>query len=55
MMTLIMSTNIEDLNNHGYDLYTLHKYNEALQFFDKALELDPNNVNTIYYRGLVHK
>ena len=36
----------------GLDFYENHDYNESLNYFDKALELNPNDSEIIYYKSL---
>jgi tetratricopeptide (TPR) repeat protein len=45
--------NIEELNQKGDDLRHNKKYDEALQHYDSALEINPNFVPSLIGRGLV--
>ena len=45
------SDNINALNNKGLDLVNLGKHNEAIQCFDKALEIDVNFSNSWLNKG----
>ena len=36
----------------GLDFYENHDYNEALNYFDKALALNPNDSEILYYKSL---
>jgi tetratricopeptide (TPR) repeat protein len=39
------------LNNLGQTFYQLGNYNDALDIFNNALQLDPNNVNILNNLG----
>ena len=45
--TMINSTQAETLYKTGIDVYDQQKYDEALQFFDKALAINPLSVNAL--------
>ena len=47
------SNSVEILNEEGNILYKKGKYKEALEYFDKALEIDPTNVNVLISKGTV--
>lgn len=38
--------------NKGYCLYSLKKFEKAIEMFFKALELDPEYIKAYYYKGL---
>ena len=42
----------EVLNRKGKDLVDMQKCEEALEYFDKALENDPKNIDTLKNKGL---
>lgn len=42
----------EDYINRGFDLYYKGKYEEALNAFDKVIEVRPDYANAWYYKGL---
>ena len=50
--SMINSTQAETLYKTGIDLYDQQKYDEALQFFDKALAINPSYVNALNSKGL---
>ncbi len=50
--SMINSTQAETLYKTGIDLYDQQKYDEALQFFDKALAINPSYVNALNNKGL---
>lgn len=39
------------LYEEGYDLYDAYKYEEAIPYFEKAVQLKKDNVNAIYFLG----
>src|SRR5689334_22023953 len=39
------------LNNKGTSLYNLGRFNESIVYFDKALDIDPNNVVALDNKG----
>ena len=39
------------LNNKGISVYYLDKYNQSIFYFDKALSIDPNDIDALYYKG----
>ena len=41
-----------ELNEKGAALANLGKYDEAIEFFDKALAIEPNYVEASYNKGL---
>lgn len=45
--SMINSTQAETIYKTGSDLYDQQKYEEALQFFDKALAINPSSVNAL--------
>ena len=40
-------------NNKGLALDNLGRYEEAIKYYDKAIELDPNNADAWYNKGLL--
>ena len=40
------------LDNKGLALYNLGKYEEAIEWYDKVLKIDPNDVNALNNKGL---
>ncbi len=38
-------------HNLGYELYTLGKFDLAIQEFERAYELDPHNIDSLYWLG----
>jgi len=42
------------LYNKGNSLYELQKYKEAIQCYDKALAIDPNNVSAFKNKELTY-
>jgi tetratricopeptide (TPR) repeat protein len=45
-------TEIGPLKDKGTALLNLGKSNESIAYFDKALAINPNNVNTLTQKGL---
>ena len=41
-----------DLIDKGHELYNQKKYNEAIVFYNRALELNPDSIDALYYKGL---
>ena len=39
------------MNNKGLALNNLGKYEEAIEWYDKALKIDPNDVNALNNKG----
>jgi tetratricopeptide (TPR) repeat protein len=35
------------LSNKGVSLFELEKYSEAIEYYDKALAIDPNDIKTL--------
>ena len=50
--SIINSTEVETLYNTANNFYDNQKYDEALQYFDKVLDIDPSNVNALNNKGL---
>jgi tetratricopeptide (TPR) repeat protein len=50
--SMINSTQAETIYKTGSDLYDQQKYEEALQFFDKALAINPSYVSALNSKGL---
>jgi tetratricopeptide (TPR) repeat protein len=46
---------VHSWKNKGWTLGGLGKYNEAIEYFDKALEIDPKDVRTFNARDAVFK
>ena len=46
------TSGISNLINKGEDLYNLGNYDEAIKYYDKALSIDPNNIQALYSKGL---
>ena len=46
------SKDIDALNQKGLDLYNQGEYQEAIKWYDKALEIDPNYVYALNNKGL---
>lgn len=42
----------EALVKKGYELLNTKKYQESISYFTQALQIDPNNLDAIYYRGI---
>ncbi len=42
----------EALVNKGHELLMAQKYQESISYFNQALQIDSNNINAIYYRGI---
>jgi tetratricopeptide (TPR) repeat protein len=47
--------NKELLNNIGYAMYETKKYNEALEYFTKVLEINPKDATTLYMTGMTYQ
>jgi tetratricopeptide (TPR) repeat protein len=45
------SIDVTTLVEKGNDLVKLGSYNGAIVFYNKALAIDPNNVEALYYKG----
>jgi tetratricopeptide (TPR) repeat protein len=41
-----------DLLEQGFGLYSLGQYQEAITWYDKALSIDPNNIEALNYKGV---
>ena len=50
--SMINSTQVETLYNTANNFYDNQKYEEALQFYDKVLAIDPSSVNALNSKGL---
>ena len=48
----INSTEVETFYNKVTSLYDNQKYDEAIQYYDKALAIDPSYVNALNNKGL---
>jgi len=42
---------VEAWNNKGYSLYEMGKYEEALECYDRAIEIDPTSLDAWLCRG----
>ena len=42
----------QDFYKHGNDLFDHGKYQEAVFFYNKALSIDPANINALYNKAL---
>ena len=49
---MINSTQVETLYNTANNFYDNQKYDEALQYYDKVLAIDPSSVNALNSKGL---
>ena len=47
--------NKELLNNIAYAMYETKKYNEALEYFTKVLEINPKDATTLYMAGMTYQ
>lgn len=45
--------NSETLINKGVVLANLRYYTEAIEYYDRALDIEPTNVNALYNKGVV--
>jgi tetratricopeptide (TPR) repeat protein len=45
-------TRTDTWNNKGLALYNLGKHEEAIKWYDKALEIEPNDDKAWYNKGL---
>jgi tetratricopeptide (TPR) repeat protein len=43
------------LNNKGAVLYSLEKYSEAIEWYDKALKIDPKHKQAKFYKRIALK
>ena len=43
---------LDDLVNKGIELYNLGDYEDAIKMYNKALDLDPNNIMLLANIGL---
>ena len=52
ILTILFSCDTaEDYHNQALSNCKLGNYNEAINDFNKAIDLNPNNANTFYLRG----
>jgi tetratricopeptide (TPR) repeat protein len=47
------SPSLDTLYNKGLALYHLGNYTGAIEYFDRALVVDPNDKDALYYKGEV--
>ena len=48
---ILVNKQVTDLNIKGNELYTLGQYQEAITWYDKALALDSNDIDTLKNKG----
>ena len=53
--TLLKNDNAEDHSNRGRALYSLGKQSEAIECYDKAITLEPNDASVYFDKGLALK
>ena len=46
-----MHNDNNNLFNRAINLYKLKKYKKSIEYFDKILESDPNNIDAYKYKG----
>lgn len=46
-----VNTEIMNLNDKGDSFYALGQYQEAINWYDKALEINPSDIDVLYYKG----
>jgi tetratricopeptide (TPR) repeat protein len=47
-----ISEDVDDLNQKGNDLSNQGKYQEAIEYYERALRIDPNHVNALNNKGV---
>lgn len=47
------SDDVKDLISKGNSLYDLGNYAGALQYYDKALAVNPNDLDALYSKGII--
>ena len=50
--SLKLNSNADALSNYGNVLQALGRLEEALEYYDKALEIEPKLINALYNRGI---
>jgi tetratricopeptide (TPR) repeat protein len=53
--SIINSTDLQELFNKASNFYKQQKYDEALQYYDKTLEIDPNYVAALNNKAILLK
>jgi tetratricopeptide (TPR) repeat protein len=48
------TSSVSELVEKANSLYNMSKYEESITWYDKALEIDPKNVDTLYSKALAH-
>ncbi len=43
----------EEFNNKGIDLYSMGRYDDAIKYFNRALEIDPSYIKALSNKGVV--
>ena len=46
------SDDVEKLYNEGYLMSNLGRYEDAINYFDKVLKIDPHHIDSLYFKGL---
>ena len=49
----VTTTNLPDIIKNAVKLDTLGQYEEALSWYDKALKIDPKDINTMFKKALL--
>ena len=47
--------NIRTLNNRGYSYARLNRFQEAIEDYTLAIQLDPNNGHSYHNRGILYE
>jgi tetratricopeptide (TPR) repeat protein len=50
---MINSTDLEGLFNKANNFYDQQKYDEAIQYYDKILAIEPSNFNALYNKAII--
>jgi tetratricopeptide (TPR) repeat protein len=48
----VESDDVKELISKGNSLYDLGNYASAIEYYDKALAIDPNHIHALYGKGL---